>query len=544
MMDHESEFSTKEQAKTIRDAKEFVKYMASPDLYNLLDMDSTVPLEGFGTDRNLRMHTTRMITEHINEMINKTLGIDLYEKEDVSSCYGDDDNSEPFESRYTEFHRRASETKKNFATQLLPAKPITEQDLKREIHTIRYEGSQLRMKILIENYVYVTYLSDNSADPKPYKFNLLDMQAKTLQFGTQHSKNKFSKNDLRYRWGSHLIFSMGILVETGSTSPVIAAKLLEHTLNVFEKECDYKNIMIRERKCHNVVATGILNDGICLELLKKRYPYVKYDKGKFLGAIIRIADIVDNHNGLQDFTNYEREGGYNDPEDEYDRLYNNRTSEKDAARLNGDDGEYEVDYDVFDLYNKKASSSSTTTTPKEKKVTALVFNVGQAICVGNTSRKGVLASFHLLYPILESCRATPENMKLEKQIIQAKRYKYTKKQEKKSNKKRARQEHNDGDECVKKRASPEHDDDDDDDEREAKKRRVEEEFIPCVSCEFKAKRNDFEVVHNNIVSPGAMLCVDCEHCVCDACYRENYVDHPRDLKDEFVCLDCRVSSIK
>lgn len=527
-MDHESEFSTKEQAKTIRDAKEFVKYMASPDLYSLLDIGSTVPLEGFGNDRNLRMHTTRLLTEYTNEMINKALGIDLYKKEDISSCYGgddDDDDSEPFESRYVEFHARASETKKKFATQLLPTKPITEQDLKREIITIKYVGSQLRMKILIENYVYVTYLCDNSDEQKPYKFNLLDMQAKTLQFGTQHSKNKFSKNDLRYRWGSHLIFSMGILVETGSTSPVIAAKLLEHTLNVFEKECDYKNIMFKERKCHNVVATGIINDNICLELLKKRYPYVKYDKGKFLGAIIRIADIVDNHNGLQDFTNFEREGGYNDPEDEYDRLYNNRTSEKDATRLNGDDGEYEVDYDVFDLYNKKASSSSTTT-PKEKKVTALVFNVGQAICVGNTSRKGVIASFQLLYPILESCRATPENMKLEKQIIQAKRYKYTKKQEKKkSNKKRARQENNDGDECV-------------------KKRRTEEEFIPCVGCEFKAKRNDFEVVHNNIVSPDAKLCVDCEHCVCNACYKEDYADHPEYTSSkEFVCLNCLVSII-
>ncbi len=450
-MDHETQFSCDQQAATLNDAKQFVKYMASPELFDTLDMDSIRPMEGRGNQSNLRMHTTRIITNHMHEIVNKKLGVKLYEENDMSTLYrqvGEEEKKEEevfvFGTQYKAHHDFSRNVKLNMMKLLLPSEPITDKDMIREIITIRHETKPLQMSVRIDNYVFVSYLCNKNDPRKRCKINLQDMAAKTLVFGIQHSRNKFAKNDLRYRWGSHLVFESGVLIETGCTSTLLAAKLLEHTMNIFRYVCGYYNIGVWERKCHNVVATGNLNFGLCLELLKDRYPYVVYEKKNFAGAIIRIKDInafremnggngQNNHNGstildnIDEFLNYEK--NYPNVAEEYNRRYNNIGSEseqreRDLIQSNlshGNNGvQYEVTYDEYDMLHILRGQ-------KEKNIKALVFPGGRVICVGSRSREGVIESYTELFPILESCRDTPENIEEERRILQKRRYNFSKK---------------------------------------------------------------------------------------------------------------------
>ena len=572
MENRETLYALEQQRRTVKDATEFVKYLCSPDLFHSLDLSTVKPLEGNGDERNLRIHTTQLIADHMREMTNQALGISLYESGNASSLYPEHDavpiiayNAEHdaehakqrFEESFMAFHRHEESVKQGLMKHLLPAEPITEQDMKREIITIKYDQSPLNMKILIENYVYVTYIGNKNDPRKHYKFNLLDMQAKTLCFGTQHSKNKFSKNDIRYRGGSHLIFESAVVVETGSTNPVLAAKQLQHTLNIFKYVCGYHNIEVKERKCHNVVATGILNFGLCLELLKERYPYVTYEKVNFAGAIIRISDI-DAHAGSQasrisfansdEFINYEREHNYHNAEDEYNRLYNEKEVTSKSLARDGTTEVYEVNYDEFDLFQASASaaSSATSATPsaphKEKNVTALVFPLGQVICVGNKSREGVIESYTKLFTILERCRNTPENIKLERQLLLAKRNKTKKRKASGS----GRRPPADPRESKKKKTTttspslptkksvPEP-------TLEANPNRI----VSCRHCDFSESITEYRDVRANVASDKATLCLDCDRCVCHKCYSKLYSKNKLYKRydesacyDEFTCLQC------
>lgn len=481
--DAETEFTRREQQQTLADARNFVQHLAPPGLGAWLDMDSLEPLEGDADECNLRVHATRLMKEHEQRMINQGLALSLYREKDLSTLYNVQQVREAlFYEAYAQHYSNAEEQRRRLIQQLLPQEPITAEDRRREIITIRYRDSPLHMKILLDNWVYVTYIGNKNDPGKRYKFNLRDMAAKTLQFGIQHSENKFSKNDFRYEDGSHLVFESSVIVETGSTNPVLAAKLLEHTMNILRYVCGYHNVEIRERECHNVVATAILNFGLCPEMLKDRYPFVNYERAKFAGAIVRIKDI-DTHvtmtgtkgskrrhtssgNGSGDgsgggttvfddedrFVYHEKRDGHRNDEEVYHRKYNKYGSisgraqqlyqqqqqqlqqMSDVAEMSRDelaefeqvrlDAEpileqhpelgYTVNYDEFDILQLPRIR-------KEKNVAALIFplKVGKVICVGNKSREGVIESCYKLFPIMLECRNTPENVRLEKQLIKA-----------------------------------------------------------------------------------------------------------------------------
>lgn len=530
-MDHETRFACEEQAKTLRDAELFVKYMASPDLFDMLDMSSISPLEGRGNESNLRMHTTRLITDHMNEMANKALGVDLYTSDTVSSLYQRNETSSmevekgegiyTFGSEFKAHHEEDEQIKQNLMKYLAPSEPITDQDTRREIITIKHENKALTMKILIENYVFATYLCNKNEPRKRCKINLLDMAAKCLMFGVQYSKNKFSKNDLRNRWGSHLIFESGVLIETGTTDPLLAAKLLEHTMNIFKYVCGYHNIGIWERRCQNVVATGSLDDGVCLELLKVRFPFVKYEKKNFAGAIICIKDIdgtmtayeESNSITVDEFTNYEK--NYVNVADKYNRKYNNIGSEAEQkerdqiqsflASNNATIGaSYEVTYDEFDMLHVLRGNKDTN-------VKALIFPRGRVICVGNKSREGVIASYAKLFPILESCRCTPENMRAEKNIIQKRRANYSKKRKR---------------EAIEKN------------EKASKKAKTTTVMVQCRHCDYTEPFTNFATNKAVCSSENATHCDECDHSVCNACLELlSYKRHTNDYN--FLCNACQ-----
>lgn len=455
-MDHETRFALDQQKATIDDAEQFMRYMASPSLYETLDMSSIRPAEGTASIRNHRIHTTRLITEHTQLMMNKAMGFDFYRSDEVSSLYRQgttttsatitkEEEVHTFGNQYSNYWSYENATKEKLMSLLAPSEPITDADIDREFITIRTGNSPRHLKIRIDNYVFVTYLYNKSDSRKRCKINLLDMAAKTLRFGIQYSEHKFSKNDIRYRWGSHLVFESGVLVETGSTNPLLAAKLLEHTMNIFRYVCGYHDIGICERRCDNVVATGSLNFGLCLELLKEKYPFVTYEKADFAGAIIRIKEIDMHERGNtassatatifdneEEYVNHER--GQVNIADEYNRKYNdvgNEAEQREQEVLknmaDAASTSYETMCDDFDI-------SNILRNPKEKNIKALVFPYGRVICVGNKSREGVIESYSRLFPILESVRDTPENLKKEAALIRARRQTQPRKRRKVSEK--------------------------------------------------------------------------------------------------------------
>ena len=330
----------------------------------------------------------------------------------------------------------------------LPVEPITEKDLEREIITIRYnkKSSKSVLRILIENYVYVTYLF-NKHTRELYKFNLLDMGTRCIPYGIQGTTTKFAKNDIRYlHGGSNLIFTSSVVVETGSTNPVIASKLLEHTINILRNECGMNSIAIKDRRCQNVVATGSLNFAICLNVLKYTFPYVVYNKSHFAGAVIKIVDIkplLSTKNGggssfnynsrteddIDDFIYYEKDEDLMKgviPE----HLVKSNDNHQKSSSYTSSSTNHENIQSNEEGGGSKASTSSTgvvyeddvdgdifTQDEKEDHVAALVFPQGQVICVGSNSRDCVIRSYVKLYQILEHCRDTPENLRLERQLL-------------------------------------------------------------------------------------------------------------------------------
>ena len=239
-------FGKSEQDRTVRDATQFVRYMCSEELYSNLDLSTVKPLEGDASRVNFRMQTTRFFHEHLQSQLNRMMGLDFYLPTDTSTHYGKDEweeeeeeerkrerrrgrpsssesnqplvveaeKREKFEAQFSAYHKEKSAIALRQVKHLIPRDPITERDTEREALTFRCEKSPMQMKVLIENYVYVTDFMD-SHTRKHYKFPLMHMTQRTLHVGVQHSKNKFAKNDIRFPWGSHLVFESGVVVETG-----------------------------------------------------------------------------------------------------------------------------------------------------------------------------------------------------------------------------------------------------------------------------------------------------------------------------------------
>ena len=450
----ETRFALQQQRQTITDSRNFVAHLAPCELPQLLDMESVEPLEGYAGETPLYMQATRLFTDHRRSQIGQAVGVpDLYREHDISTLYNVGVMRDVlFYDAYRQYNNNRADVRAALIKHLMPRDPITAQDTRREVITIRYTDSPLSIKILLDNWVYVTYICNRNEIGRRYKFPLLDLASHVLQMGVQHTKDKFSKDDIRYEHGSHLIFESSVIVETGSTNPVVAGKLLEYTFNVLRYVCGYANIEIRERECHNVVATGILNFGLCPELLKERYPYVSYERKNFAGAIIRIADI-DAHAGVvtsalppsttttvfdngKEFIHHEKRQCHRNDEEIYRRKYNGLagrgTRQTTMDRVDLDSTELDefreprdlmtpeqqleygvtVNYDEFDILQKSR-------VVKEKNTAALVFPlaVGKVICVGNKSREGVIESCYKLFGVMRDCRNSPENLRAEKQII-------------------------------------------------------------------------------------------------------------------------------
>ena len=347
-------------------------------------------------------------------------------------------------------------------TQLVVAKGenrITEEDRKRRVIHIHVNGTSL--DVMIENYVYVSYFCNRHTGAK-YRLGLCETATKMLPYGVSFSKSKFTKvTHKNLDASSHYLFGSGVCVESGTYSDAIAYKTHYNTMCILRDTCGYESIAVKKRKCQNIVAKGTLKFGLCLLLLKHKYPnYVEYNDEKFKGAIIRVnkidADLNDSRSRHQ----------YDDDDDDSYPSSSSSSSNSDSENSSSDSYEYfeespyakktcheefdykvldkkirreneallqqkedECDYSVLDkkpvkhrdllqLHNPdELNDDQVKTLTQKKNVTVLAFPKGRIICAGGKSDKEVLKTFIKVTAMLVSCEANDANKIIEAELL-------------------------------------------------------------------------------------------------------------------------------
>lgn len=193
--------------------------------------------------------------------------------------------------------RRACHGKEVTTTTTLPQMVTTKgkysvNDEDRRRSALRISNEDAYVDVMIENYVYVSYFCNRHTGDK-FRLSLCESAKNMLPYGVMYSKNKFTKVTLKYRGGpSHYFFGSGVMVESGTPNDWIAFVCHYNSMCILRDACHYPSIAVKKRKCQNIVAKGTLPFGICLVLLKHKYPnYVQYNSEDFAGAIIRLNKI-------------------------------------------------------------------------------------------------------------------------------------------------------------------------------------------------------------------------------------------------------------
>lgn len=327
---------------------------------------------------------------------------------------------------------------------------ITDDDRKRTAY--RVEVGTTHIDIVVENYVYASYFC-NRHTGAPYPLGLRELAIKMLPYGIQYSKNKFTKVTLKYLNGpSHYFFGKGVLVESGTYGNAIGYKCHHNSMRILRETCLYDSVCVKKRRCQNIVAKGTLPFGLCIELLKHRYPnYVQYDKTKFAGAIIRLNDVDADrsrhrrHNSSSSSSHSDETDSSDDDDDEYDSSSSSSSSSYEyyermpyEEKTCHEDFDYNVlvdretrkrneallrkkeehvwekkplrHKDMVQLHNPdELDDYQVEALTQKKNETILVFSGGRIICAGCRSDAAVCKSFDKVMPMLENCQDSEMN---------------------------------------------------------------------------------------------------------------------------------------
>ena len=332
---------------------------------------------------------------------------------------------------------------------------ITDDDRKRTAY--RVEVGKTHIDIVVENYVYASYFC-NRHTGGPYPLGLRELAIKMLPYGIQYSKNKFTKVTLKYVNGpSHYFFGKGVLVESGTYGNAIGYKCHHNSMRILRETCLYESVCVKKRRCQNIVAKGTLPFGLCIELLKHRYPnYVQYDKTKFAGAIIRLNDVdadrpryhaataaaASSSSSSSSSDNEEETSSGDDDDDDdddsssssyeyYERMpYEEKTCHEDfdynvlvdretrrrndALLRKKEEHVWEKKplrhKDMVQLHNPdELDDYQVEALSQKKNETILVFSGGRIICAGCRSDAAVCKSFDKVMPMLENCQDSELN---------------------------------------------------------------------------------------------------------------------------------------
>ncbi len=354
----------------------------------------------------------------------------------------------PAEDYMDAYLARHAARNKPCALQLSEGDRITPQDRAKDPIKIVNTLSGTVLTMLLENLVYVTYFRDKYTKRRCC-FNLAALAILLGQCGIELSTSKFAKITLRHLYGpSHLFFSSGALLETGTYDAAIARKSLNHTMQLLYDVCGYHNIEVGARKCQNIVAKGILDFELCLLVLRDKYPdCVTYKCKQFVGAIIRLRRKRGPASAATLAQQLTREDGGEassdeEVDDEYeclevrdtDQLYNSAfayydaddarerqtTDAEELAALDvicGEEGASGGGVDDLGLGDAEELDERDLNQVKKKNVTIIVFAKGRIICAGCKTTRGARLACARVLPMLEACRKSDRsNWELEKKL--------------------------------------------------------------------------------------------------------------------------------
>ncbi len=346
--------------------------------------------------------------------------------------------------RPTKYHKAVGEVKKTRPMVVTKEEDrVTLDDRKRTSFSVEVTG--VVMEVVIENYVFSSYLCN--AKGEPYRLSLKKIAALLLAYGIQFSKNKFTKITIKYVDGpSHYLFKSGVIVESGTYGNAISYKCHHLTMRILSECCLNEHIYVKKRRCQNIVAKGTLPFAIRIELLAARYPdCVKYEKARFAGAIIRLNDIdadeeEDDYSCVSSWGNSESDSDSSSSYEYFERMpYEEKTCHEDF--------DYEVQIDKKtrkaneDLLRKREEGRPVEKKPmrhrdllhlhnpddlndyqiealsQKKNETILVFMGGRTICAGCRKDAAVKKAFDKVIPMLESCQDNEVNRQAEQDAI-------------------------------------------------------------------------------------------------------------------------------
>jgi len=332
----------------------------------------------------------------------------------------------------------------------------------KEAFVVKSDSSDMELSFDVQNYVFVVRLGNrhDTMTGQPFGFNLPHLATCMLPYYVEYSRKKFAKVNLRYmNGGSHLIYGSAIIVETGSDDTMTSRALLRNTMRILRHDCGYSGLIIKRRICYNIVATGNVNCGLCLNVLRHHFRAASEKKKNFSGVIIKLED-VERHFANRSYydgalaaatidVDSDDDGGeYAYHPDYVDEEVADRalidTINDEVGGCNSSDTPVDVKIKMepgveederialIDEYVEAATSSmdfvaDATGSTVDKKTTAatengtfLIFKEGQIICTGCKSKKRLLAAYQKIYRLLLLCRETPENAELEKTLMRRK----------------------------------------------------------------------------------------------------------------------------
>jgi TATA-box binding protein (TBP) (component of TFIID and TFIIIB) len=319
---------------------------------------------------------------------------------------------------------------------------VSDKDRERAVFSVKKKVGNEYIEygeMMIENHVNVTYFY-NGDTGEACVFNLREIVSHMMDYYVEFSMKKFAKINMRCIVGKHngtivggggslLIFDSAIIVETGADSHEISEIILYNATQKIRSIPGYGNIMIKNRSCNNIVATGRTHYPLCLHFLEYKLPqYVTYESNIFAGAVFKLSDIkkyLRECNNGHDYDFKYKDTYVNKNNDRIISIINNAIDPRYHHALkrdyhNNDDDNNDIT--KLKIIPKRLNSQHFgITDDKEENVTFLVFPKGEIICTGNKSEADFIKAYAEIFEFLQICRATPEIMLIEEQLIAKKK---------------------------------------------------------------------------------------------------------------------------
>lgn len=294
-------------------------------------------------------------------------------------------------------------------------------------------GVNGEIRAMITNTVHCTMLVDEQTR-QPYRLPLGELARNLLYLGSQYNTERFAK--LVQRYGptdkmTHLIFNTGNVVEAGSVSfPKKRAQI--YALQDHLRAAGHPTVTVGPRRCQNIVSTAVCFP-LRLSLMQLLYPaWVEYKPADFAGAVIRhpeLQRLMDQH-GAEGVDAVEDQMSatavyYQQAEERAEGISLALEGDSFATSSDSSSSSNKLDMRLCEAMDADAAIPATVGKGSETgrrdggdNIVVLAFQYGCIVCVGAKNLKMLEAAYQIVYQVLQRCRDTDENRRLEAQLLE------------------------------------------------------------------------------------------------------------------------------